>query len=135
MQDTAEADMLNALQLMESIMQGLVSDQLACASIVMVAASHSENGAQKVASALRAKTLGYHPDLLDKITDLGPAPAEPTFDKRTDDKYTKRGFRPVKTTKKSEPAPAAPASRAANFKSYSKRAVPGSVDPTESGNN
>ncbi len=77
MADSCEQDDLqDDFQHMEMMFQGLLSDQLQCASVIMVAATHSEVGAQKVASALRAKATGFHPALLDKIMDLGPPPAK-----------------------------------------------------------
>ena len=131
---SADVSHLSALQQTEMVLQGLLSDQLARAMVLMV-------GAQKIASSLRVKTSGFHPDLMDKIADLGPAPAESSFEKRSEARSASNkgsnSFKPVKTAKKSETTTVIPAYRASQSKSPSptKRPVPGSVAATESGNN
>ena len=135
--DPAVQDAVDALL---DIMRGLLRDQLARATVLKVAAHHSEAGAQAIAAKLKAKTAGYLPELVDDISSLGPAPqlhsakstdgGERADRKRSGFKADKSGgqaFKPSNNTAKNWTAAGSGASRSSSpsKSTSSKKTTPG----------
>ena len=61
------SDLLDCLELLETIVSNLASDQIKRASVILFASLYTAQGAKKIVTAVQDTAVGFHPELLKAV--------------------------------------------------------------------